>query len=174
MDVDDAGSTPEELESRAPTETDLAQLCRHLNEQAAQYVVVGGFAIIQAGFPRSTVDLDIVIDTRPENEARVFKALESLPDKAVHQLQIGEVDRYTVVRIADEIVVDLMKSACGVDYAEASRDVVVREVQGVPIPFASPRLLWRMKKPTHREKDAPDLLFLKQYFAARGETPPDC
>ena len=48
----------------------------------------------------------------------------------------------------------------------------VREVDGVPIPFASPRLLWRMKAVTHREKDALDLLFLRQWFAERGEEPP--
>jgi len=174
MDVEDDGSPPGGLESRAPTEQDLAQLGRRLNEEHARYVVVGGFAVMAAGFPRTTVDLDLIIDVAPDNVARVYKALESLPDQAVKELQVDEVDRYTVVRIADEIVVDLMKSACGIDYAEAVRDVVVREIRGVPIPFASPRLLWRMKKPTHREKDAPDLLFLRQYFQARGETPPDC
>ncbi len=51
--------------------------------------------------------------------------------------------------------------------------VVIREVQGVPIPFASPRLLWRMKKPTMREKDAGDLAFLREYFRQAGEEPPE-
>ena len=50
--------------------------------------------------------------------------------------------------------------------------MVVREVDNVKIPFASPRLLWRMKVNTHREKDAADLIFLRQWFAERGETPP--
>jgi hypothetical protein len=94
----------------------------------------------------------------------VYRCLESLPDKAVLQLQPGEVGKYTVVRVADEIVVDLMKSASGIEFAEAVKDVVTRDVQGVPIPFASPRLLWRMKKNTHREKDAADLIFLRQQY----------
>jgi len=55
---------------------------------------------------------------------------------------------------------------------EAARDVVVHEVDGVPISFASPRLLWRMKVVTHREKDAAALIFLRQWFAQRGEAPP--
>jgi len=42
----------------------------------------------------------------------------------------------------------------------------------VAIPFASPRLLWRMKAVTHRAKDAADLVFLRYWFAERGETPP--
>jgi hypothetical protein len=65
-----------------------------------------------------------------------------------------------------------MRSAGGIDYAEAAKDVVIRELDGVPIPFASPRLLWRMKVVTHREKDAGDLVFLRQWFAERGEEPP--
>ncbi len=51
-------------------------------------------------------------------------------------------------------------------------DQPAKEIDGVPIPFASPRLLWRMKAVTHREKDAGDLVFLRQWFAERGEKPP--
>ena len=87
------------------------------------------------------MDIDLLVATDLENEARVFKSLEIFPDKAVLQLDPGDVAKYTVVRVADEVLVDLMQSACGIDYAEAAKDVVIREVQGVPIPFASPRLL---------------------------------
>lgn len=127
-------------------------------------MIIGGFAIMYAGYGRTTGDVDLLFDTELENEAKVYRCLESLPDKAVLQLQPGEVGKYTVVRVADEIVVDLMKSASGIDYQEAAKEVVIREVQGVPIPFASPRLLWRMKKNTHREKDAADLVFLRQQY----------
>jgi hypothetical protein len=53
-----------------------------------------------------------------------------------------------------------------------ARYVVVRDVDGVAIPFASPGLLWRMKAVTHREKDAGDLLFLRYWFSERGQEPP--
>lgn len=107
-----------------------------------------------------------------ENEAKVFSALSTLPDNAVRELQPGELQQYNVIRVADEILVDLMRSAGGIDYEEAAKHVVVREVGGVPIPFASPQLLWRMKAVTHREKDAGDLFFLRRWFAERGEEPP--
>jgi hypothetical protein len=129
--------------------------------------VVGGFAVIEAGFPRFTQDLDLLVDVSPENEARVFEALRSLPDKAVDELDPGDVERFAVVRVGDEIVVDLMKSGCGVDYAEAIKDAVHREINGVRIPFASPLTLWKMKQ-THREKDIPDRMFLRQLLAAQG------
>ncbi len=154
----------DDRESRQPTVEDLLELCRELNRLGAKYLIVGGFAIRGAGYLRETGDLDVIIGTDPENESKVFKALEILPDKAVLLLEPGEVEKYTVVRIADEIIVDLMKSASGIGYEEASKDIVMRVVQGVSIPFASPRLLWRMKKNTHREKDAVDLLFLRQQY----------
>ena len=151
-------------ECRQPTVEDLMNLCRELNHQGAKYVIVGGFAIRGAGYLRETGNLDMMIETSPENEARVFRSLEILPDKAILQLEPGEVNKYTVVRVADEIVVDLMKSASGIEYEEASKDMVIRTIQDVPIPFASPRLLWRMKKSTHREKDKADLVFLRQQY----------
>jgi len=135
-------------------------------------VVVGGFAIRAANYIRQTMDVDLIVAADAENEAKVFSALATLPDNAVRELQPGELQQYNVIRVADEILVDLMRSAGGIDYEEAAKHLVVREVDGVPIPFASPRLLWRMKVVTHREKDALDLLFLRQWFAERGEEPP--
>ena len=118
------------------------------------------------------MDVDLLIDTTPENEAKVFEAMRSLPDRAVDHLESGDVEKYTVVRVADEIVVDLMQSASGIAYEEASGEIIIREIDGVEIPCASPGLLWRMKKFTHREKDAIDVLFLRKLFEAEGTQPP--
>lgn len=170
--ADDGSANPQELESREPTLEDLRDLCRELNQRGARYVVIGGFAIRAAGYNRRTMDVDLIVAADRDNETRVFDALATLPDAAVRELQPGELQQYTVIRVADEILVDLMRTAGGIDYAEAAKDVVVRDVDGVSIPFASPRLLWRMKVITHREKDAGDLVFLRHWFAERGEVPP--
>jgi hypothetical protein len=96
---DDHGTEGEELISRAPTQEDFVKLCARLNELGARYIVIGGFAIITAGYPRSTMDIDYVIDTSLENEALVYKALEILPDQAVKELLPGEVSQYNVVSL---------------------------------------------------------------------------
>ena len=147
-------------ECRAPTLEDVVRLCRALNESRAKYVVVGGFAIRAAGFLRNTMDVDLLVEVGEENEKRVIVGLMSLPDKAVREIKPGEIGTYGVVRVADEILVDLMKSGCGVTYADAIVDAAWKEIEGVRIPFASPQILWRMKQ-THREKDVPDQLFLR-------------
>lgn len=120
---------PQNLEPRPPEQADLVALCRELNRVGAKYLVIGGFAVIHAGYPRLTGDIDLLVDTSIENERRVYQALEILPDKAVRELQPGEISKYTVVRVADEIVVDLMKAACGIEYAEAAKEIEYREVE---------------------------------------------
>src|SRR5712692_9466347 len=112
--ADDRAS--DELESREPTVEDLRDLCRELNQRGARYVVVGGFAIRAVGYVRRTMDVDLIVATDAENEARVFAALSTLPDHAASELQPGDLQQYTVIRVADEILVDLMQSAGGIDY----------------------------------------------------------
>ena len=68
MANEDAGPPSGELESRTPTEADLVSLCRHLNAECAKYVIVGGFAMIHAGYAPSTMDVDLLIATDPDNE----------------------------------------------------------------------------------------------------------
>jgi len=164
--------TSGELVSREPSVEDVIEICRELNARGARYIVVGGFAIRQAGYPRTTIDIDLLVDPELENETKVFDALATLPDGAVKELDAGDVERFTVVRVSDEVVVDLMAKASGISYEEAKGHVHVRELDGVEIPFANPDLLWRMKSRSIRPKDQGDLFFLRELFAAEGRTPP--
>ena len=55
----------------------------------------------------------------------------------------------------------LMKTACGINYVEASKSILRVNIQDTIIPFASPELLLRLKN-TVRKKDKIDWLFLEQ------------
>ncbi|NWG28712.1 MAG: hypothetical protein HXY48_09300 [Ignavibacteriaceae bacterium] len=149
------------LESRPPTLDDLVELCKSLNNRNVKYIVIGGMAVINAGLPRATVDIDIMVDASADNMENVINALMYLPDKAVKELKVTDVENYTVVKVADEIVIDLMKSACGITYEEANKSIYKVKIQDVEIPFASIELLYKMKQ-TLREKDKSDLLFLEE------------
>ncbi|MFN0157704.1 MAG: nucleotidyl transferase AbiEii/AbiGii toxin family protein [Bacteroidota bacterium] len=158
MDDQNADKAPE---SRPPSTDDLVFLCRKLNEAGARYIVIGGMAILHAGFSRATEDIDLLLDDSNENLGRVRKALMHLPDQAITDLKEGELQQYQVVRIADEFVVDLMLKACGVNFKEAEPQIEFTKLDGVRIPFASPELLWRLKQ-SMREKDKLDRIFLSE------------
>jgi hypothetical protein len=156
-----------EAPPRPPTLTDLARICAELNRVGARYVVVGGLAIIQAGYARTTEDIDLLVEATHDNEAKVIEALSTLPDGAARELIPGEIAKHNVVRIADEVLVDLMKSGCDVTYADAIKDARTVQIEGVPVPFASPLILWRMKQ-TVRDKDIADRLYLRELLRAQG------
>jgi hypothetical protein len=72
------------------------------------------------------------------------------------------------VRIADEIVVDLLKNACGVDYSRAARGgIEIKVIGGVEIPVGTKELLIDTKQ-TVRPSDATDVHFLRLRIAAEN------
>jgi hypothetical protein len=157
----DNESSDKSLEPRPPTIDDLIELCKSLNKEKVKYIVVGGMAIINAGLPRATVDIDLLIDSSIENIKKIKDALLYLPDKAVSEIELTDVAKYTVVKVADEIVIDLMKSACGITYEEGSKSIIKILIRDVEIPFPDLELLYKMKQ-TLRDKDELDRLFLKE------------
>jgi hypothetical protein len=72
-------------------------------------------------------------------------ALRILEDHAADEVADTDVAPYTIVRLADEIVVDLMALACGIDYKDAAKNATSLTIDGVAIPIASPATLIRTK-----------------------------
>ena len=73
---------------------------------------------------------------------------------------------YTVVRVAGEVIVDLMGRACGLSYSDAAADAETIERDGVAIPLPSPRTLIELKD-TARPQDALDRAFLEGVLEER-------
>ena len=163
--MDDAHDGPY---AREPQIEDLVRICRALNEAGARYLLIGGFAVIAHGGARTTKDIDFLIDAASENVSRVKQALLILEDRAIDQVADTDVARYTVVRVADEIVVDLMARACGLDYIEAARDATTITIDEVAIPVASAATLIRTKN-TLRPSDAADRRYLEELLRAERD-----
>ena len=114
----------------------------------------------ELGLVRVTEDIDLLIDGSLENQQLVRVALRILPERAIDELGPDEdLREWVVVRVNDEITVDLMTAACGVTYAEARDAFILRPIEGVAIPFASRELMIRLKQ-GNREKDRIDLEYL--------------
>lgn len=167
-----AGEHEDPLGTRPPTLDDLLFICGQLNEHGARYIVVGGFALFEYGLARLTEDLDLLVDSDPHNVARIKDALKQLPDNAVAELEETDLIEHGVVRVNDEVTIDLLSLACGVNYSDAAALIEWREVGNIRIPFASPQLLWKTKQ-SPRQKDALDREFLRKWFSDRGLAPPN-
>ncbi|HEY4002614.1 MAG TPA: hypothetical protein VGO93_27320 [Candidatus Xenobia bacterium] len=162
MDAGTGAEDPDREYSRPPTLQDLKQIATYLNEEGCRYAVLGGMAVIQHGFTRATMDIDIMVDPAVDNMVKVIKALGRLPDHAALELTPEEIQDYTVIRVNDEVTVDLLASACGLTLAEATKRgwVVTVDLGGVPIPYLTPEGIIATKN-TYRPKDRIDVEFLQ-------------
>ena len=162
----DGEPEPQREVTRVPTDADLVSLARELNRQGVAYVVIGGFAINRLGFVRATEDIDLLIARDRANQALVKQALEILPDRAIRELGDEDLAQWIVVRVNDDITVNLMTEACGVRFEDTVGGIETEVIDGVPIPFAGPELMLKMKQ-SGREKDAADRSFLQQLIRSR-------
>ena len=124
------------LLARAPTQADVARIARSLNEHGVKYAVIGGFAMIHHGFVRATMDIDLLVAPDPGNIQRLREALSILEDKAVLQIAPDDVQKYTVVRVADEMPLARLRCASGND--RVRRFSSLRPWPTVPLPRATP------------------------------------
>ena len=152
--------------ARAPEPEDLIRICRALNDAGAQYVLIGGFAVMAHGASRFTKDIDLLVDDAPANVARVKQGLRILADNAAAEVEDSDVRDHIVVRVVDEVIVDLMGRACGLAYADVAADMEWLDLGGVRVPVASPSTLVRTKD-TYRPQDAIDRSFLHQLLERR-------
>ena len=152
--------------ARAPEAEDLVRICRALNDAGAQYVLIGGFAVVAHGASRFTKDIDFLVDDAPANVARVKQGLSILADNAAADVKDGDVHTHTVVRVVDEVIIDLMGRACGLTYADVAADMEWIDLGGVKVPVASPSALVRTKD-TYRPQDAIDRSFLHRLLERR-------
>jgi hypothetical protein len=159
---------PDVPEVRPPTIDDVRRICRALEEAGARYVLIGGFAVILHGGERTTKDIDLLVDPDPTNVERLKRALSVLEDDAAREIDTGDLQKYSVVRVADEVLVGLLGAACGVTWSEASASALRMDLEGTPVIVADVGTLIRTKR-TVRPSDAADRAWLEALGVDEGD-----
>ena len=95
-------------------------LLNALNGCGAKYLVVGGYAVMLYTEPRYTKDLDIWIESSPDNAARVFRALAGFgaPLSGIRAEDFAEPDLIYQLGMPPSRV-DILTSISGVDFEDA-------------------------------------------------------
>jgi hypothetical protein len=139
----------------------LLHVCRLLNEHGAHYLIVGARAAILHGLDRTTQDVDILIPEDLENHARVLAALSELEDHAAAELVPQDLVENVVVKIADEVEVDVSTRAWKVSYADAIGTALRTTIEGVEVPYLDIATLIASKD-TYRDQDRVDVQILRE------------
>jgi hypothetical protein len=138
----------------------LLRVCSLLNKHGAKYLIIGARACWLHGYVRATMDVDILIPEDLENHARVIAALSELEDHAAAELTPQDLVENIVVKIADEVEVDVSTRASKVTYADAIGTSLKAMIEGVEVPYVDLQTLISSKS-TEREQDKVDIQRLR-------------
>ena len=105
---------------------------------------------------RATTDVDLLVPEDAENHRRVIAALAEMEDHAAAELAPHDFIENVVVKIADEVEVDVSTRAWEVTYADAEQSALRQTIEGVDVPYVDLATLIRSKS-THREQDRVDV-----------------
>ena len=134
----------------------LLRVCSLLNNHGAKYLIVGARACWLHGYVRATMDVDILVPEDLENHFRVIAALSELKDHAAAELTPQDLVENVVVKIADEVEVDVSTRAWKVSYAGAVGTSLKATIEGVEVPYLDLQTLIKSKS-TRQEQDKVDV-----------------
>lgn len=155
--IDPAGSDA----ARPATVADLQRLLAAFAKHDVEYVLIGGYALFALGYERGTTDIDVLVKpTRAEGE-KVKQALLQLPDRAARDLDPAWFEEGNTIRIADEIVVDLLFSACGETLDSLKEHIVTIYLEDTPVRTLDIEGLLKTKQ-SLRHKDQEDRQVLER------------
>ncbi len=141
----------------------LLKLLARFHEEGVAYVLVGGQAVRLNGFLRATEDVDLLLPASRQNGERLKRAMSFLASSAELDAawfeQTGE--EIENIRVADDLIVDLLFAANGETYESVQAFVREITVESTPIRVLNIDGLL-LTKTDYREKDLLDKQALRR------------
>ena len=156
-----------------------------LAESGAKYLVIGGVAVVTHGFPRLTLDLDILPDLNAQNLDRIIHALQTKKYQPIVPVDPNELKDpakrefwrlqknmrvFSFIQQTDPTkIVDIMIYH-QLNFEECFARRTTIHVQGREVFVASIDDLIVLKKETMRDKDRLDIAYLERLRAQRQQS----
>lgn len=153
--------------ARPATLDDLKRLLASLSREGAQYLLIGGYALLAHGYPRATVDIDLIVPARRDAAEPIKRALLVLADGSAQDLAPEWFEEGEGIRLADEIVVDLVFRTCGETFESLKPFETIIDLDGVPVRTVTLEGLLRTKQ-SARERDVSDRRIIERALSSKS------
>jgi hypothetical protein len=140
------------------TQDPLLRLLARFREEGVEYVLVGGQAVRLNGYLRATEGIDVLVRASRANGEKIIRALSFLASAAELKPEWfvpaadGSIEN---IRVADDLLVDLLFAANGRTYEAMQQHVRELEIEGIRIRVLNIDGLLQTKT-DYREKDVLD------------------
>ena len=159
----DHSSEPKETVSR------FEKLLVALARAGIDYAVVGGLAVILNGYPRLTVDLDILVNDSLGNLRKLLSCLTGWGEGWARELKVEDfAPAEGSIRVMEEFDLDIFTRMAGrsLDYFRGRLRHL--DTDGVRIPYLAPQDLILLKEGSWREKDQLDVAALRKILESES------
>ena len=104
---------------------DFKELFVLLNSHKVKYLIVGGYALAFYGHPRFTGDIDVFIESTPQNSLRIIKALTGFGFGSVGLSSGDFLKKNAVIQLGvPPVRIDFLTSLTGLSWGQAYRTKV--------------------------------------------------
>jgi|SRR5579863_3695797 len=139
---------------------DFKELLRAFNEEQAEYLIIGGYAVMKYTEPRFTKDLDVWVRNSPQNAAKVHRALTEfgapLQKDGLTPADFASDDMTYQIGV-EPVRIDILTHISGIQFADAWQNRVAGTFFEVPVYFISLRDLIVNKRAAGRTGDLEQL-----------------
>jgi len=155
-------------------ERDVQNLLCSFNRHGVRYIVVGGFAVMLHGYPRTTQDLDLWVESGIENRQFLIKALHEVGSMGAELLRDTPLlFGWTSLRFGEgNFELDLGEELVAfrsLDFNDCYQRALPSEFDGVAFRILHLQDLLREKRSTGRLQDLADAERLEKIALRRAE-----
>ena len=146
------------------TRDPLLILLARFRDEGVEYVLIGGQAVRLNGYLRATEDIDVLVKATRINGEKIIRALSFLGSSKELDAQWfvrGPDGNLENIRVADDLLIDLLFAANGQTYESVQPHVREIELEGTPVRVLNIDGLIKTKT-DYREKDVLDKQVLRR------------
>ena len=156
---------------KAPIESSFEKLLVLLVKSGVRFTTVGGIAVCLNGYVRLTEDVDILVDSSPENILNLLQTLSTFGEGYASELSIADfTDEEGAIRIIEAVEncqINIFVKMKGLYLYDFNDDIQFFEAaENTLIPYLGPKSLITLKSETVREKDKVDVSVLQRLLDA--------
>jgi hypothetical protein len=152
-------------ENFSPYEKLLVALVR----AGVDFAVVGGVAISMNGFVRATEDVDIIVNSSPENLHKLLESLKGWGEGWARELNPSDFSiEAGAIRLIEDFMLDMFVAMREKSLDDFRPRLRYLETGGVRIPYLAPEDLIFLKQDSWRDKDKLDVQAMREIIAREG------
>lgn len=144
-----------------PLPSDFSEFLKLLNAHEVKYLLVGGYAVGYYGYVRATADMDIWIESSPDNADHMLEAVKAFGFDVPELNRSLFLNPEKIVRFGvPPIRIEIMTEIDGVEFSSCYKNRELGVWDDVVVSLISLADLKTNKKASGRNKDLTDLDYL--------------